>query len=229
EALALARAGTNLVVATGTASGKSLCYQLPVFEALLGEGQRTALYLSPTKALAHDQLRAIRSFALTGVRAASYDGDTPVEERPMVRRNANLVLTNPDMLHQGILPSHERWSGFLRQLAFVVVDEAHTLRGVFGSHVAVVLRRLRRVCERYGARPVFGLASATVGNPRHAARARRARVRPAGRSGHRGRLTARPWQLRVVGATTDRRGHRPAAQPQHRGGGLADRGGGGGR
>jgi DEAD/DEAH box helicase domain-containing protein len=165
EALALARAGTNLVVATGTASGKSLCYQLPVFEALLGEGQRTALYLSPTKALAHDQLRAIRSFALTGVRAASYDGDTPVEERPMVRRNANLVLTNPDMLHQGILPSHERWSGFLRQLAFVVVDEAHTLRGVFGSHVAVVLRRLRRVCERYGARPVFVLASATLGNP----------------------------------------------------------------
>jgi DEAD/DEAH box helicase domain-containing protein len=165
EALALARAGSNVVVATGTASGKSLCYQLPVFEALLGEGRRTALYLSPTKALAHDQLRAIRSFALTGVRAASYDGDTPVDERPMVRRNANLVLSNPDMLHQGILPSHERWSGFLRQLAFVVVDEAHTLRGVFGSHVAAVLRRLRRVCERYGARPVFVLASATLGNP----------------------------------------------------------------
>jgi DEAD/DEAH box helicase domain-containing protein len=164
EALALARAGSNVVVATGTASGKSLCYQLPVFEALLGEG-RTALYLSPTKALAHDQLRAVRSFALTGVRAASYDGDTPTEERPMVRRNANLVLTNPDMLHQGILPSHERWSGFLRRLAVVVVDEAHTLRGVFGSHVAAVLRRLRRVAGRYGAQPVFVLASATLGNP----------------------------------------------------------------
>ena len=164
EALALARAGSNVVVATGTASGKSLCYQLPVFEALLGEG-RTALYLSPTKALAHDQLRAVRSFALTGVRAASYDGDTPTEERPMVRRNANLVLTNPDMLHQGILPSHERWSGFLRRLAVVVVDEAHTLRGVFGSHVAAVLRRLRRVAGRYGAEPVFVLASATLGNP----------------------------------------------------------------
>ncbi|HEX6676082.1 MAG TPA: DEAD/DEAH box helicase [Actinomycetes bacterium] len=164
EALTLARAGSNVVVATGTASGKSLCYQLPVFEALLGEG-RTALYLSPTKALAHDQLRAVRSFALTGVRAASYDGDTPTEERPMVRRNANLVLTNPDMLHQGILPSHERWSGFLRRLAVVVVDEAHTLRGVFGSHVAAVLRRLRRVAGRYGAQPVFVLASATLGNP----------------------------------------------------------------
>jgi DEAD/DEAH box helicase domain-containing protein len=165
EAVALARGGTNVVVATGTASGKSLCYQLPVFEALLGEGHRTALYLAPTKALAHDQLRAIRSFALTGVRAASYDGDTPAEERPLVRRNANLVLTNPDMLHQGILPGHERWSAFLGQLAYVVVDEAHTLRGVFGSHVAAVLRRLRRLANRYGAEPTFVLASATLGNP----------------------------------------------------------------
>jgi DEAD/DEAH box helicase domain-containing protein len=165
EAVALARSGTNVVVATGTASGKSLCYQLPMFEALLGEGHRTALYMAPTKALAHDQLRAIRSFALTGVRAASYDGDTPAEERPLVRRNANLVLTNPDMLHQGILPGHERWSAFLGRLAFVVVDEAHTLRGVFGSHVAAVLRRLRRLANRYGADPTFVLASATLGNP----------------------------------------------------------------
>jgi DEAD/DEAH box helicase domain-containing protein len=165
EAIALARSGTNVVVATGTASGKSLCYQIPVFEALLGEGHRTALYLAPTKALAHDQLRAIRSFALTGVRAASYDGDTPAEERPMVRRNANLVLTNPDMLHQGILPGHERWSSFIGQLELVVVDEAHTLRGVFGSHVAAVLRRLRRLASRYGADPTFVLASATLGNP----------------------------------------------------------------
>ncbi len=165
EAVALARAGGSVVVATGTASGKSLCYQLPVFEALLAAGHRTALYLAPTKALAHDQLRAIRSFALTGVRAASYDGDTPAEERPMVRRNANLVLTNPDMLHQGILPAHERWGAFLGRLAFVVVDEAHTLRGVFGSHVAAVLRRLRRLAARYGAEPTFVLASATLGNP----------------------------------------------------------------
>ena len=165
EAVALARSGTSVVVATGTASGKSLCYQLPVIEALLGQGHRTALYLAPTKALAHDQLRAVRSFALTGVRAASYDGDTPAEERPMVRRSANLVLTNPDMLHRGILPAHERWSGFLGRLAYVVVDEAHTLRGVFGSHVAAVLRRLRRLAGRYGAEPTFVLASATLGNP----------------------------------------------------------------
>ncbi|HZD38622.1 MAG TPA: DEAD/DEAH box helicase [Actinomycetes bacterium] len=165
EAIALARSGTHVIVSTGTASGKSLCYQLPVFEALLGQGHRTALYLAPTKALAHDQLRAVRSFALTGVRAASYDGDTPAEERPRVRRNANLVLTNPDMLHQGILPGHERWSAFLGQLSVVVVDEAHTLRGVFGSHVAAVLRRLRRLANRYGADPTFVLASATLGNP----------------------------------------------------------------
>jgi DEAD/DEAH box helicase domain-containing protein len=165
EAIALARAGSHVVVATGTASGKSLCYQLPVFEALLGPGHRTALYLSPTKALAHDQLRAVRSFALSGVRAASYDGDTPVPERAMVRRNANLVLTNPDMLHRAILPAHEQWSAFLGRLAVVVVDEAHTLRGVFGSHVAAVLRRLRRLARRYQAEPVFILASATLGNP----------------------------------------------------------------
>ncbi len=165
EAIALARSRTHVVVATGTASGKSLCYQLPVLEALLGPGHHTALYLSPTKALAHDQLRAVRSFALTGVRAASYDGDTPTAERPMVRRNANLVLTNPDMLHQGILPGHEQWSAFLSRLSYVVVDEAHTLRGVFGSHVAAILRRLRRLARRYGAEPVFVLASATLGNP----------------------------------------------------------------
>jgi DEAD/DEAH box helicase domain-containing protein len=165
EALAMARDGTHVVVATGTASGKSLCYQLPVFEALLGEGRRTAIYLAPTKALAQDQLRAIRSFALTGVKATTYDGDTPTEERPRIRRMANLVLTNPDMLHQGILPNHEQWASFLSRLAYVVVDEAHTLRGVFGAHVALVLRRLRRLVRRHGAEPTFVLASATLGNP----------------------------------------------------------------
>jgi len=164
-AVALARAGRNVVVSTGTASGKSLCYQLPVFDALLGGGHRTALYLSPTKALARDQLRAIRSFALAGIRASAYDGDTPTADRPMIRRSANLVLTNPDMLHRGILPGHERWAAFLGRLAYVVVDEAHTLRGVFGSHVAAILRRLRRLAGRYGARPAFVLASATLGNP----------------------------------------------------------------
>ena len=98
----------------------------------------------PTKALARDQLRAVRSFALAGIRASAYDGDTPAADRPMIRRSANLVLTNPDMLHRGILPGHERWAAFLGRLAYVVVDEAHTLRGVFGSHVAAILRRLRR-------------------------------------------------------------------------------------
>jgi DEAD/DEAH box helicase domain-containing protein len=166
EALALARDGTHTVVATGTASGKSLCYLLPVFESLLdGSRRATALYFAPTKALAQDQLRTVRSFALTGVRAATYDGDTPTGERPRVRRAANLVLTNPDMLHQAILPNHERWAPFLGRLAYVVVDEAHTLRGVFGAHVAVVLRRLRRLARRYGAEPTFVLASATLGNP----------------------------------------------------------------
>ncbi|HEY6708439.1 MAG TPA: DEAD/DEAH box helicase, partial [Actinomycetota bacterium] len=165
EAIALARAGRHVVVATGTASGKSLCYQLPVFDALLGEGHHSALYLSPTKALARDQLRAVRSFALAGVRASAYDGDTPAADRPMIRRSANFVLTNPDMLHRGILPGHERWSAFLGRLAYVVVDEAHTLRGVFGSHVAAILRRLRRLAARYGASPTFVLASATLGNP----------------------------------------------------------------
>jgi DEAD/DEAH box helicase domain-containing protein len=164
-AVALARAGRHVVVSTGTASGKSLCYQLPVFDALLGEGHRSALYLSPTKALARDQLRAVRSFALAGVRASAYDGDTPAADRPMIRRSANFVLTNPDMLHRGILPGHERWSAFLGRLAYVVVDEAHTLRGVFGSHVAAILRRLRRLAARYGASPTFVLASATLGNP----------------------------------------------------------------
>jgi len=164
-AVALARAGRNVVVATGTASGKSLCYQLPVFDALLAGGHRTALYLSPTKALARDQLRAVRSFALAGVRASAYDGDTPAADRPMIRRSANLVLTNPDMLHRGILPGHERWAAFLGRLAYVVVDEAHTLRGVFGSHVAAILRRLRRLAARYGASPTFVLASATLANP----------------------------------------------------------------
>jgi DEAD/DEAH box helicase domain-containing protein len=125
----------------------------------------TALYLAPTKALAGDQLRTVRSFALTGVRAATYDGDTPSEERARIRRTANFILTNPDMLHQAILPNHERWALFLSRLAYVVIDEAHTLRGVFGAHVAVIVRRLRRLARRHGAEPTFILASATLGNP----------------------------------------------------------------
>ncbi|WP_329383407.1 DEAD/DEAH box helicase [Streptomyces sp. NBC_01351] len=170
--------GESVVVATGTASGKSLAYLAPVLSALAdgaeapnGRGA-TALYLAPTKALAADQRRAVRSLAAplgNAVRPAVYDGDTPVEEREWVRQYANYVLTNPDMLHRGILPAHPRWSSFLRALRYVVIDECHTYRGVFGSHVAQVLRRLRRLCARYGSEPVFLLASATASDPATAA------------------------------------------------------------
>lgn len=165
------RAGEHTVVATGTASGKSLCYQLPILDAV-GEGATgTALLLFPTKALAQDQLRSMRSWLVPGVRAVTYDGDTPPEDRVWARRNANVVLTNPEMLHLGILPSHDRWATFLMRLEYVVVDELHSLRGIFGSHVALVLRRLRRLCARYGADPTFCFASATIGNPEELASA----------------------------------------------------------
>jgi DEAD/DEAH box helicase domain-containing protein len=164
-ALDAVRGGEHVVVATGTASGKSLCYQLPLLEALLRDDKATALYLAPTKALAHDQLRALRDFRLPHARAATYDGDTPRGEREAIRRTANVVLTNPDMLHHGILPAHRRWGDFIHRLALVVVDECHIARGVFGSHVAAILRRLRRVCAHYSATPSFVMASATIGNP----------------------------------------------------------------
>ncbi|MFJ8668526.1 DEAD/DEAH box helicase [Streptomyces sp. NPDC093600] len=178
EAAERALDGESVVIATGTASGKSLAYLAPVLSTLLdgseaanGRGT-TALYLAPTKALAADQRRAVRELAAplgNRIRPAVYDGDTPVEEREWVRQYANYVLTNPDMLHRGILPSHPRWASFLRSLRYVVIDECHTYRGVFGSHVAQVLRRLRRVCARYGADPVFLLASATSAEPAVAA------------------------------------------------------------
>ncbi|MFG3347439.1 DEAD/DEAH box helicase [Streptomyces sp. NPDC048018] len=178
EAAEHALDGTSVVISTGTASGKSLAYLTPVLSTLLdgaeaanGRGA-TALYLAPTKALAADQRRAVRELSAplgNRIRPAVYDGDTPVEEREWVRQYANYVLTNPDMLHRGILPSHPRWSSFLRSLRYVVVDECHTYRGVFGSHVAQVLRRLRRVCARYGSEPVFLLASATSAEPALAA------------------------------------------------------------
>lgn len=165
-----ARAGRSVIIATGTASGKSLAYLLPSVEAIYaGEDnprhQGTILYLAPTKALAADQLRALRSLRLTRVRAATYDGDTPHDERAWVRQHANYVLTNPDMLHRSILPGHSRWSSFLRRLRYVIIDEAHGYRGVFGSHVAQVLRRLRRLCARYRSNPTFILASATASEP----------------------------------------------------------------
>ncbi len=168
HAASLAHSGQSVILATGTASGKSLAYLLPAITALFAEretAEGTTLYLSPTKALAADQLRTLRSLRLTRLRAATYDGDTPPDDRTWVRQHANYVLTNPDMLHRSLLPGHTRWSTFLRRLRYVVVDEAHGYRGVFGSHVAQVLRRLRRVCARYGAAPTFVLASATTADP----------------------------------------------------------------
>lgn len=157
--------GENTVVATGTASGKSLVYQLPVLSRLLTDPKATALYLSPTKALGADQLRAVQALDLDGVRAAGYDGDTPKIERDWVRAHGRWVFSNPDMLHLGVLSRHDRWSRFFKQLTHVVIDECHTYRGVFGSHVALLLRRLRRIARHYGADPVFVLASATVADP----------------------------------------------------------------
>jgi DEAD/DEAH box helicase domain-containing protein len=165
EGLELIEEGRNVIVATGTASGKTLVYDLAFARAALRDRRSTALFLFPTKALARDQLRQIRALRLPEIRAAVYDGDTPGPERPMIRRTANLILSNPDMLHAGILPAHARWADFFLRLALVVVDEAHVCRGVFGSHVALVLRRLRRLVAHYGGDPRFVMASATVGNP----------------------------------------------------------------
>ena len=154
------------IVTTGTASGKSLCFQLPTLEVLCSDSKARALYLYPTKALAQDQARALHAFGMQqAIAPAIYDGDTPRGERAAIRRRSNLVLTNPDMLHVGILPNHAAWAELFANLAFVVIDEAHVYRGVFGSHVANVLRRLRRVAARYGTEPRFLLASATIANP----------------------------------------------------------------
>ncbi len=164
-----ARQGRNVMVATSSASGKSLCYNIPILQAILTEPGSCALYLFPTKALAQDQLRALRELFSPGlVKAgdfATFDGDTPAAERAEVRKHARIILTNPDMLHLGILPNHQSWSRLLRNLRYVVVDEAHVYRGVFGSHVALVLRRLRRLCQRYGSHPQFIGCSATIANP----------------------------------------------------------------
>jgi len=169
EAVNQVRLGKNVMVVTSSASGKTLCYNIPVTESLLSEKSRRALYLFPTKALAQDQLRTLREdfcpdlFNYTDF--ATFDGDTPQAERADIRKSTRIVLSNPDMLHVGILPNHQQWSRFFRSLKFVVVDEAHVYRGVFGSHLAGVLRRLRRVCHLYGSSPQFILASATITNP----------------------------------------------------------------
>ncbi len=154
------------IVTTGTASGKSLCFQLPTLQVLTQDRTARALYLYPTKALAQDQARALNSFGLhQWVRPAIYDGDTPRADRSAIRKKSNLILTNPDMLHVGILPHHQAWGDLFANLAFVVIDEAHVYRGVFGSHVANVLRRLRRVAAIHGTEPRFLLTSATIANP----------------------------------------------------------------
>jgi DEAD/DEAH box helicase domain-containing protein len=166
EALDHLRAGRSVVIATGTASGKSLCYQIATGEAVTTAVRPgTALLLHPTKALAHDQLRALTALDLPQVVAGAYDGDASGEERTWIRKHANVVLTNPEMLHSGLLPHHERWSTFLGRLRYVVIDELHTFRGVFGSHVAQLVRRLRRLALHHGADPVFICCSATVGDP----------------------------------------------------------------
>ena len=165
EGLTSLRAGRNVVLATGTASGKSLVYQIAAATDALTVPKATAIFLFPTKALARDQLRGIRALKLPQLKAAVFDGDTPQAERPLIRANANVVLTNPDMLHLSILPDHARWATFFHRLSLVVVDEAHVLRGVFGSHVSMVLRRLRRLVDAAGGSPRWCLATATVGNP----------------------------------------------------------------
>src|SRR3954453_14810035 len=157
--------GEHLILATGTASGKSLAFNLPVLDAIAREAKERALYLYPTKALAQDQARALAALHAPNVRAAIYDGDTPGERRWQIRRWANVILTNPDMLHVGVLPHHDRWADVLHNLRYVVVDEAHVYRGVFGSHVGNVLRRLRRLARVYGAKPQLLFASATIANP----------------------------------------------------------------
>ena len=172
EAFQHAREGNHVVVVTPTASGKTLCYNLPVLDALLRDPEARVLYLFPTKALAQDQLAELQTLAdrlPPSVRVFTYDGDTPVSARRSVRLRGNVIMTNPDMLHTAILPQHGKWHQLFSRLKYVVVDELHTYRGVFGSHMANVLRRLKRVCAFYGTRPQFICTSATIANPRELA------------------------------------------------------------
>ncbi len=175
EAVAHALAGRNVVVVTPTASGKTLCYNAPVLDRVLREPSTRALYLFPTKALAQDQLAELHQMAQLvqaegrDIGVFTYDGDTPQDARRAIRSKANVVLTNPDMLHSGVLPHHPRWAKLFENLRFVVIDELHAYRGVFGSHLANILRRLARVCRHYGSSPTFICSSATIANPRELA------------------------------------------------------------
>jgi DEAD/DEAH box helicase domain-containing protein len=174
QAIEAARSGRHVVIATPTASGKSLCFHLPVLAALAEDPTATALFVYPTKALSRDQehnLRGLMNDAGLGGGAMVFDGDTPGDARRAVRERCRIVLTNPDMLHAGILPNHARWASLFQGLKYVVLDELHTYRGVFGSHMAHVLGRLRRVAAFHGSQPTFIAATATIGNPlEHAAR-----------------------------------------------------------
>ena len=174
EAFERTESGTNVVVVTPTASGKTLCYNLPVLNRLLRDPEARAMYLFPTKALAEDQLHELDTAVEelgAGIRAFTYDGDTPQDARKAIRQRANIALTNPDMLHSGILPHHTKWARYFENLRYIVIDELHYYRGVFGSHLANVLRRLRRITEFYGVKPQFICSSATIANPRELAEA----------------------------------------------------------
>lgn len=170
HAISLLKRGRNLVLATGTASGKSLCYQIPLIDALMTDERTTALLMFPTKALTNDQMVNLRQLipesARTRIKPAVYDGDTPQKDRKIIRDSSKIILTNPDMLNVGILPNHTLWASFFESLRFVVIDEIHIYRGVFGSHVANVIRRLQRVAHFYGAHPQFIMTSATIQNPK---------------------------------------------------------------
>src|SRR5712691_4617229 len=186
EAIDHALAGRHVVVVTPTASGKTLCYNAPVLNAILQDPSSRALYLFPTKALAQDQLAELQAMCETIDRASgeqigvfTYDGDTPQDARRTIRSRAHLVLSNPDMVHSGILPHHPRWAKLFENLRYVIIDELHAYRGVFGSHLCNVLRRLRRICRHYGSNPVFLCSSATIANPRELAE----------------RLTEQPFEL----------------------------------
>ncbi|GAF76390.1 unnamed protein product, partial [marine sediment metagenome] len=174
EAVEAALDGENVVVVTGTASGKTLCYNLPVLQILMADPEARALYLFPTKALSQDQAAALGGFlqtlnAVDQIPVRTYDGDTPPTRRRQIRDEARILITNPDMLHTGILPHHPRWAMLLENLRWVVLDELHVYRGVFGSNVANLLRRLRRLCRFYGSEPHFALTSATIANPKELA------------------------------------------------------------
>ncbi|MGD8240150.1 MAG: DEAD/DEAH box helicase, partial [Armatimonadota bacterium] len=169
QAVEAARRGENVVIVTGTASGKTLCYTIPILESALREPEATAIYLFPTKALAQDQLRRLREYeamceGLPGI--ATYDGDTGRSARTKVRDTCNIILTNPDMVHVNMLPAHSRWQRLLANLKYVIVDEVHAMRGIFGSHCALLFRRLNRLCERYGSEPIFICCTATIANPK---------------------------------------------------------------